>query len=114
MSRQAHMELVMLNNYPAGLGETIYYVNNGKKKTSGDVQKITKPTKKQNEEFINTYGTPMPNGYIEINCYRISEKDIVNNPNNGITITSTDTGVLDKNRTKYTTSQQSDSNQKNK
>ena len=80
MSRQAHMELVLNDNYPATLGETIYYVNNGKKKTSGDVQKITKPTKKQNEEFINTYGIPMPNGYIEINCYRISEKDIINNP----------------------------------
>ena len=31
MSRQAHMELVIQNDYPAGLGETIYYVNNGTK-----------------------------------------------------------------------------------
>ena len=31
--------------------------------------------------------------------------DIVNNPNNGVTITSTstDTGILDKDRTQYTT-----------
>jgi len=47
MSRQAHMELVIQNNYPASLGETIYYINNGEKKSDGDVQKITKPTKKQ-------------------------------------------------------------------
>ena len=53
MSRQAHMELIIQNDYPAGLGETIYYVNNGKKKSSGDVQKIAKPTKKQKEELEN-------------------------------------------------------------
>lgn len=80
MSRQAHMELVMLNDYPAGLGETIYYVNNGNKKSSGDVQKISKPTKKQQEEFQLKHGYPMPMDYIEINCYMISEKEIQNNP----------------------------------
>ena len=81
MSRQAHMELVMLNDYPAGLGETIYYVNNGIKKSSGDVQKISKPTKKQQEEFLQKHGYPMPSDYIEVNCYMIPEKDIQNNPN---------------------------------
>jgi DNA polymerase I len=80
MSRQAHMELVMLNDYPAGLGETIYYVNNGLKKSSGDVQKISKPTKKQQEEFLQKHGHPMPSDYIEINCYMIPEKEIQNNP----------------------------------
>jgi hypothetical protein len=35
----------MASDYPAGLGDTIYYINNGDKKSSGDVQKITKPTK---------------------------------------------------------------------
>jgi DNA polymerase elongation subunit (family B) len=80
MSRQAHMELVLLNNYPASLGETIYYVNNGLKKSSGDVQKITKPTKKQMEEYLQKHGTTMPNNYLEISCYMISEKDIQNNP----------------------------------
>lgn len=80
MSRQAHMELVMLNNYPANLGETIYYVNNGTKKSSGDVQKINKPTKKQQEEYFQKHGKSMPNDYLEINCYMISEKDIQNNP----------------------------------
>jgi DNA polymerase elongation subunit (family B) len=81
MSRQAHMELVMLNDYPAGLGETIYYVNNGLKKSSGDVQKISKPTKKQQEEYFQKHGKQIPSDYIEINCYMIPEKEIQNNPN---------------------------------
>ena len=80
MSRQAHMELILQNDYPAGLGETIYYVNNGVKKTSGDVQKIAKPTKKQQEEYLAKHGVPIPNDYIEINCYMIPEKEIQNNP----------------------------------
>ena len=80
MSRQAHMELIMNSNYPAGLGDTIYYINNGVKKSSGDVQKITKPTKKQQEEFTAKNGYPMPNDYIEVNCYMIDEKEITNNP----------------------------------
>ena len=80
MSRQAHMELIVLNDYPAGLGDTIYYVNNGDKKSSGDVQKITKPTKKQQEEFLAQHGIQMPDGYIEVNCYMIDEKEITNNP----------------------------------
>jgi DNA polymerase elongation subunit (family B) len=81
MSRQAHMELILQSNYPATLGETIYYVNNGTKKSSGDVQKISKPTKKQQEEYLKKYGTQMPLNFIEINCYMISEKEIMNNPN---------------------------------
>jgi DNA polymerase elongation subunit (family B) len=80
MSRQAHMELILQNDYPAGLGDTIYYINNGTKKSSGDVQKISKPTKKQQEEFIVKYGYSMPNDFIEVNCYMIPEKEITNNP----------------------------------
>jgi DNA polymerase I len=81
MSRQAHMELIILNDYPAGLGETIYYINNGIKKSSGDVQKISKPSKKAQEEFLAKNGYEMPNDYLEVNCYMISEKEITNNPN---------------------------------
>lgn len=80
MSRQAHMELVMNSQYPANLGETIYYVNNGSKKDSGDVKKVSKPTKKQKEEYLLLHGVPYPNDYIEINCYMIPEKEILNNP----------------------------------
>jgi hypothetical protein len=80
MSRQAHMELITLNNYPAGLGDTIYYINNGDKKMSGDVTKMTKPTKKQQQDYIDKHGEPIPKDYVQINCYMIPEKDIVNNP----------------------------------
>jgi DNA polymerase elongation subunit (family B) len=80
MSRQAHMELIVLNDYPAGLGDTIYYINNGEKKSSGDVTKINKPTKKQQQDYIDKHGEPMPSDYVQVNCYMIPEKDIVNNP----------------------------------
>ena len=81
MSRQAHMELILQNDYPAGLGETIYYVNNGFKKSDGDVQKVTKATKKQQEDFLAKHGTSIPDNYIQINCYMIPEKEIMDNPN---------------------------------
>jgi len=81
MSRQAHMELVVQNDYHASLGETIYYINNGTKKGDGDVTKITKPTKKFQEEFITKHGYPIPNDYVQINCYMIDEKELNNNPN---------------------------------
>jgi DNA polymerase elongation subunit (family B) len=80
MSRQAHMELVLNSDNPVSLGETIYYINNGTKKTSGDVQKISKPTKKQKEEYLEKHGVEMPNDFIEINCYMIPEKEILNDP----------------------------------
>lgn len=63
MSRQAHMELLLQNNYPAGLGDTIYYINNGVRKSHGDVQKSP------SSDTVN------------INCYMIPEQDIQNNPN---------------------------------
>jgi DNA polymerase elongation subunit (family B) len=81
MSRQAHMELIVGNDYPAGLGDTIYYINNGDKKSSGDVTRISKPTKKLQQEYMDKHGEPMPNDYIQINCYMIPEKDITDNPN---------------------------------
>lgn len=80
MSRQAHMELIMINNYPAGLGDTIYYINNGTKKSSGDVVKVNKPTKKYQQEFLEKNGYEIPKDYVEINCYMIPEKEIVENP----------------------------------
>jgi DNA polymerase I len=82
MSRQAHMELVIQNNYPANLGETIYYVNNGPKKGSGDVCMKNKWTKKEKREYESTHGHPMPDDYklLEINSYMIPEKEIMENP----------------------------------
>lgn len=80
MSRQAHMELVMLNNYPAGLGETIFYINNGERKSEGDVQRLSKPTKRQQKEYFDEHGVAMPPNYVKINCYMISQEDIIHNP----------------------------------
>ena len=60
MSRQAHMELALANNLSVGLGDTIYYVNNGTRKSHGDVQK-------KKDEVV-------------INCYHVKEKDIEDTP----------------------------------
>lgn len=62
MARQAHMELIIKEDYHASLGETIYYVNNGTKKSCGDVAKNPKT------------------GEIDINCYMIPEFNILNDP----------------------------------
>lgn len=82
MSRQAHMELIIKNNYSVSLGETIFYVNNGTKKNSGDVQMKNKWTKKEKMEYEKINGHPMPNDYklLEINSYMIPEKEILENP----------------------------------
>lgn len=60
MSRQAHMELLIKEGKNPGLGDTIYYVNNGEKKSHGDVQK-------KKDELV-------------LNCYLIDEQDIEKNP----------------------------------
>jgi len=60
MSRQAHMELLIKEGKNPGLGDTIYYVNNGEKKSHGDVQK-------KKDELV-------------LNCYMIAERDIEMNP----------------------------------
>ena len=65
MSRQAHMELVIKNNIPVSLGDTIYYVNNGKVMSHGDVQR--KKKKDGTEEIL-------------LHSYLISENDL----NNGV------------------------------
>jgi len=52
MSRQAHMELLIREGKNPGLGDTIYYVNNGVKKSQGDVQKKTKKIKATKEEVF--------------------------------------------------------------
>lgn len=80
MSRQAHMELILQNDHSAGLGDTIYYINNGFKKSDGDVTKISKPTKKQQQDYLDKHGETIPNNYIQINCYMIPEKDITSDP----------------------------------
>ena len=85
MSRQAHMELLINAGKKPGLGDTIYYVNNGEKKSHGDVQKkTTKMTKKQIEDYTKIHGGVPPEmlskSEVILNCYLIDEKEIENNP----------------------------------
>ena len=86
MSRQAHMELLLKNNKTPGLGDTIYYVNNGEKKSHGDVQRRNKKNKSnRRRDFLyeSNNGELFPVGYedeIILNCYLIDEKEIENNP----------------------------------
>jgi DNA polymerase elongation subunit (family B) len=85
MSRQAHMELLMNADKKPGLGDTIYYVNNGEKKSHGDVQKkTTKMTKKQIEDYTKVHGSIPPEmlskSEVILNCYLIDEKEIELNP----------------------------------
>jgi len=63
MARQAHMELVIKNNIPVSLGDTIYYVNNGTAMSHGDVQR--KKKKDGTEEVV-------------LNSYLIEENDLEN------------------------------------
>ena len=60
MSRQAHMELLLQANKNPGLGDTIFYVNNGERKSHGDVQK-------RKDSLV-------------LNCYMIDEREIEMNP----------------------------------
>jgi len=60
MSRQAHMELLLQHDIKSGLGDTIYYVNNGQRKSHGDVQK--------------------KGDVVKLNCYFIPETDITKYP----------------------------------
>jgi hypothetical protein len=81
MSMMAHMELALKHKLNVNLGDVIYYVNNGIKASHGDVQKISKPTKKQKEEYLLEHGKEMPEGFVQINCYMLDQKTIEENPN---------------------------------
>lgn len=80
MSRMAHMELAIKSNLSVNLGDVIMYVNNGKKASQGDVQKISKPTKKQKEEYQSIHGKDIPEDHIEINCYMLDADILDKNP----------------------------------
>ena len=57
LPKQAHMELIIKEGLNVDLGDTIYYVNTGTKKSHGDVQKVNKPkngwTDNQMEMFFS-------------------------------------------------------------
>ena len=85
MAKQAHMELIISNNLNVDLGETIYYVNTGTKKSHGDIQSKShsKFTKKESElYYINNSKFPDPNKVeLTINCEVIDASQLENNPN---------------------------------
>jgi hypothetical protein len=81
MSSMAHMELALQQKMSVNLGDVIYYVNNGTKASQGDIQKVTKPTKKMQEEYMLSHGKPIPEGYVQINCYMLEQSVLESNPN---------------------------------
>ena len=85
LARQAHMELIMKENLNVNLGDTIYHVNVGTKKSHGDVQTKahSKFTKKETElYYINNGKMPDPSKVdINVNCNYIPNELIENDPN---------------------------------
>jgi len=67
LPKQAHMELILQNNLSVDLGDTIYYVNTGVKKSDGDIQTKTNKLTKEKELIIN--------------CKLIPKDQIENDPN---------------------------------
>ena len=67
LPRQAHMELIIKEGIDVNLGDTIYYVNNGTKKSHGDIQ--LRKTKKD-----------PPEGTLVYNSYLIDRDMLENNP----------------------------------
>ena len=66
-SRQAHMELAILHDLNVDNGDTIYYVNTGNVKSTGDIKKVT--DKETGQVTIN------------LNCKLIPADQIEKNPN---------------------------------
>lgn len=66
LPRQAHMELIIRDQLHVNLGDTLYYVNNGARKSHADIS------------FSKTKKTP--EGELKFNCYLITEDQIKKNP----------------------------------
>jgi DNA polymerase elongation subunit (family B) len=82
MSRMAHMELAIQQNLNVNLGDVIMYVNNGKKASQGDVQKMTaKQIKDLNaaNKLENPKAVEISDGVI-VNCYMLDANILENNP----------------------------------
>ncbi len=71
MPKQAHMELIISNGLEANLGDTLYYVNTGTSKSTGDLKTVdkNKMTKKEREAYYLENGEyPKVNKVTELNC----------------------------------------------
>jgi DNA polymerase elongation subunit (family B) len=81
---QAHMELIIKENLSVDLGDTIYYVNTGTKKSHGDVQRINPPKPRKKDLILFHAGEgeeplpPVPTK--KLNCEYISSDIIENHP----------------------------------
>lgn len=76
LPKQAHMELAIKDNLIVNLGDVIYYINNGTKKTQGDsqtVKKLKKGWKQEDKDYyLKTYGKELTDDilqYHRLNCY---------------------------------------------
>jgi DNA polymerase elongation subunit (family B) len=88
MSMMAHMELALKNKLNVNLGDVIYYVNNGKKASHGDVQKVSKLKSgwsKEVVEYFNLNNQPLPDNSVDsvvkLNCYMLEQSVVESNPN---------------------------------
>ena len=68
LPRQAHMELLIKEGIEPQLGDNIYYVNNGTRKSHGDIQ-------------VRKRKTDPPEGTLVFNSYLISSEQMEKNPN---------------------------------
>ena len=83
MSRMAHMELIIQKNMNVNLGDVIMYVNNGKKVSQGDVQKMTPKQIREVNEYNknnNVKTSEIIEGVI-VNCYMLDQNILETNPN---------------------------------
>ncbi len=81
MSRMAHMELAIQNGLNVNLGDVIMYVNNGKKASQGDVQKMTAKQIKDTNQYnlnLNPKYKPITEGVI-VNCYMLDQNILETN-----------------------------------
>lgn len=83
MSRMAHMELIIQNNLNVNLGDVILYVNNGKKSSQGDVQKMTPKQIREVNEYnkINKSNVSEIIEGVLVNCYMLDQNTLETNPN---------------------------------
>ena len=83
LPKQAHMELMLIHNLDLDMGNTIYYVNIGTKKSDGDVQTKKKWNKTKIKKYIADNGSfpfdPEEKEMI-INCELIPADIIENDP----------------------------------
>lgn len=79
MPKQAHMELAIREDLNINLGDTLYYINIGTSKSTGDLKTVdrNKMTKKERDTFFAEHGKwPQPDKVVELNS-KLIDPDIV-------------------------------------